>query len=73
MAAKRERFADRRLARYEKTGFGHATPGARTDTDLVCVGCGKGNLAEIATIAGRLMYECGYCNRRCFLHRGPRP
>jgi DNA-directed RNA polymerase subunit RPC12/RpoP len=73
VVGKRERFADRRLARYDKTGLGHAQAIPRTDTELVCVGCGKGVLAVIATIAGREMYECAYCNRRCFLHRGPRP
>lgn len=59
--------------RYEKAGLGHADAVARINTEIVCVGCGKGTLAEIATLAGRVMYECAYCNRRCFPHRGPRP
>lgn len=70
---KRERFADRRRARYERAGLGHAQAVERAMSDNVCIACGKGRGAEIATIVGRTMYECDYCSRRFFVAKGPRP
>lgn len=72
-APKRERFADRRRARYERAGLGHAQAVAPVATENVCIACGKGRGIEVAAIGGRVVHECDYCSRRFFVAKGPRP
>ena len=70
---KRERFADRRRARYDKAGLGHATAVVAAATEHPCIACGRGRGVEVATIGGRVVHECDYCSRRFFVAKGPRP